>query len=384
MLIYFIFFFVALYFFLSKNKDFTVNQFAIYFVVLCLFVALADQMGGYDRYVYGLCFDSAADVTGAGGTDYSLSAAAAFRSEYGYYLLNILLSHITANRYIFIFLVTVIIYSLLYASFRKYISNYAVGTIVFLGLWFFFTWTYLREAIGVAIGFFAYQYIAKRDWRRFYLLVFIAFMFHHSAFVLAPAYFIPLKKFPKNQVWAIMAVAFLLGFSPIAGGVASLLSSAADTERAQQFAHEMGEAGFRWDYLMEAFVFTYIITRCYKDIPDDKQNIAMLNMAFAFCMIILFFARSSSGGRLGWYYLMGIIATLTTIVTKERGKIPSIIVLGLCFLLFSRIVLQWGEMLYPYKTFLTSGHVCEGVYNYSEYDDRYDLDKFYRPAFWLR
>lgn len=384
MLIYFIFFFVALFFFLSKNKDFTINQFTIYFIVLCLFVALADQMGGYDRYVYGLGFDDAADVTGAGKYDYTQTALGAYRSEYGYYLLNILLSHITPNRYIFIFIVTVIIYSLLYASFKKYISNYAVGTIVFLGLWFFFTWTYLREVIGVAIGFFAYQYIAKRDWRRFYLLVFVAFMFHHSAIVLAPAYFIPLKKFTKRQVWIAMAVAFLLGFSPIAGGITSVLSSASDADRAQGFAVEMGEAGFRWDYLLEATIFTYIITSCYKDIREDKLSLAMLNMAFAFNIIIMFFARSSSGGRLGWYYMMGIIATLTTIVAKERRKMASYIVLVLCFLLFFRILNKWGEMLYPYKTFLTPGHVCEDIYQISEYDDNYDLNKFYRPAFWLR
>ena len=49
------------------------------------------------------------------------------------------------------------------------------------------------------------------------------------------------------------------------------------------------------------------------------------------------------------------------------------------FILFARIVLQWGPMLSPYKTFFTNGvRSYDPIYELYEYDENYAIDKFYR------
>ena len=92
------------------------------------------------------------------------------------------------------------------------------------------------------------------------------------------------------------------------------------------------------------------------------------------------FVRSDNGGRLGWYYMMGVIATLTNLANKEdRINYYGAGLIALCAVLYLRIVMAWGVQLSPYKTFFSDGH-REGdfIYEIYEYDEQYDLDKLYR------
>ena len=113
----------------------------------------------------------------------------------------------------------------------------------------------------------------------------------------------------------------------------------------------------------------------------------MLNIALVFCAILLVFVKSENGGRLGWMFMIGIMCTMSNICVKN-GKLlkHGVMLIGVCLFLYVRIFNAWqiGLQLYPYKTFLTDGY-REGdpIHAEKEYDDYYDLDKFYRPAFWF-
>jgi hypothetical protein len=61
-----------------------------------------------------------------------------YPKEVGYDFLNVLIAYLTANRYIFILIVTVIIYSLTFISFKRYMTNYPFAVVLFLALMFFF------------------------------------------------------------------------------------------------------------------------------------------------------------------------------------------------------------------------------------------------------
>lgn len=108
-------------------------------------------------------------------------------------------------------------------------------------------------------------------------------------------------------------------------------------------------------------------------------------MAIVFCGILLFFIKSENGGRLSWYYMIGVISTITFLSTHTlRNSKYALLMIVTCFFLFNRIVNGWGIQLSPYKTFLTNG-VREGdnIEVKFEYDHNYDKDKLYRPALWF-
>lgn len=385
MWLYLLIFFIPVFSYLSFNPG--RNQYSsflfLFLLGLSLFVGFSDMFGGYDRYIYGEIFDNIADVTTIKG-DYSDSLLYNFySSEIGYTLLNVLISFFTENRYIFILIVTLIIYTLLFVSIKKYTVNYPLATILFLGLWFFFTFTYLRQVLGATIVWLGIQYVIERKFWKFLVVFLIAFSMHNSAIIFFPLYFVPRRKFSPRLIVGIMLSLLILGLSPLPNSLFQVYESSSIVER---HADYNASGGLRIPYILEAFFFLYLILKNYSDIPNDKSYIVLMNMALIFCGILLLFVRSENGGRLSWYYMIGIIATITSICTFKtniQNKIP-LFLIGLSLFLYLRIYTGWQVYLnlYPYKTFFTNGF-RSGDYSWEnyEYNHEYDNDKFCRKAF---
>lgn len=385
MWLYLLIFFIPVFFFLSTNPG--RNQHSsflfLFLLGLSLFVGFSDMFGGYDRYIYGEIFDNIADATTIKG-DYSDSLLYNFySSEIGYTFLNVLISFFTENRYIFILIVTLIIYTLLFVSIKKYTVNYPLATILFLGLWFFFTFTYLRQVLGATIVWLGIQYVIERKFWKFLVVFLIAFSMHNSAIIFFPLYFVPRRKFSPRLIVGIMLSLLILGLSPLPNSLFQVYESNSIVER---HADYNASGGLRIPYILEAFFFLYLILKNYSDIPNDKSYIVLMNMALIFCGILLLFVRSENGGRLSWYYMIGLIATITSICTFKtniQNKIP-LFLIGLSLFLYLRIYTGWQVYinLYPYKTFFTNGF-RSGDYSWEnyEYNHEYDNDKFCRKAF---
>lgn len=386
MWLYLIFFAIpTLWYYVSSNGSRNKNVLLLFafMCLLALFVGFSDMFGGYDRYIYGEIFDNIADVTTIKG-DYSDSLLYNFySSEIGYTLLNVLISFFTENRYIFILIVTLIIYTLLFVSIKKYTVNYPLATILFLGLWFFFTFTYLRQVLGATIVWLGVQYVIERKFWKFMVVVLIGFSMHNSAIIFFPLYFVPRRKFsPKIIVW-IMLFLLILGMSSLPNSLFEVYEGSSVVERHGEYN---ASGGLRVAYILEAFFFLYLILKNYRYIPTDKSHVVLLNMALIFCGILLLFVRSENGGRLSWYYMIGIISTLTFIYNYRYNiqTLGSFLIIGVCLFLYLRIYTNWQayNLLFPYKTFLTDGYRDNDIIRKTyEYNYNYDEDKFCRKAF---
>ena len=349
---------------------------------LALFVGFSDMLGGYDRYIYGELFDEVADVNRAGGDVHAAYIFELYSSEFGFSWLNVAISYITANRYIFILILTIVIYTLLFISFKRYVENYPFALVLFLGLIFFFTFTYLRKLVGVGVGWLSIEYVYKRKLWKFLAIVLLATLIHNSAIILLLVYFLPIKQYSKRAVTVLMVFCFVLGITGIPSAMFDIYGSVTEMEgRGQNYAEN--EVGFKIEYILEAFFFLYFIFRNYDKIPKTPARIVMMNMALLFCAVLLIFSRSLNGGRLGWYYLIGLISTLSFIVPNPKRITGQYLVLATfsSFLYLRILLFAWGPLgtLYPYKSFFTNG-VRKGdwVHDKWEYDQDYDRDKFYR------
>ena len=381
-MIVYLFIFVLVLFFNSYAVKYNYNHdraLFFSFVILAVFVGISDMLGGYDRYIYSELFDGIANITNEGG-DYKYSAIyELYPSEVGYIGSNIFLSFITSNRYVFILLYTFIIYFLYYLSLKEYSTNYFFAMMLFMGLMFFFTFTYLRQMVGVGIAWFAIRYIYKRNLYKFIICILIAASFHNSAIVLLPLYFLSIKRFKQKNVFIFMLLCLILGLSGGPSALFRLYGDITDMQiRTDSYAER--EIGFRYEYIIEALVFLYLILKNYSLIPNTRKNIVLLNTSLGFCAILLLFVLSLNGGRLGWYYLIGVISTLSLIANNIKSNILTRKIIPIiCFLLFFRIVYYWGFLLSPYKTFFTNGvREYDPIYEKYEYDEKYSIDKFYR------
>ena len=328
-------------------------------------------------------FDSIADATDS-GRDYSRLLFLVNGREYGYFLWEILVSQLTANRYIFILFSSLLMYFLYYKAFRKYIDDYPLAAIIFLGLFFYFSITYMRQALAVGIAWQGIKYIYERKAIKFFLIVALAYSFHNSALVFAVAYFIPIKKYSKKTILCFLILCILVGLSPIP---TMLIASAGDTqgmaERTGKYQDDM--SGFRIEYIIEAIFFIWFFFKNYAFFDNKhKKHLIFLNLSIIFCGILLVFIRFGQGGRFGWYFFFGLIYTLTTLASQSRlFTFNKPVVMLLSILLYVRITFLWAFNLTPYKTFLTDG-IPSGelwIYEMYEYDYNYTNDKFIRPIF---
>lgn len=384
MLLYLILFLIPVIWFYTTIDDDVQSKkmLCIYVMGLGLFVALADMLGGYDRYIYGAVFDQMSSVTRAGGDVTQTTGYRLYRTEWLFLAFNQLMSFVTINRYIFIFTLTLIIYTLLFFSIKRYCDDYPFAVILFLGLWFFFTFTYLRQVTAATIGWIAIRYAIERKPIPFFAIVLLAYGFHNSAIVLAPLYFVPQRKFSPALIVVGLALCLVIGMSNIVGGIFGAADAFTDAARIEQNINTLEEGTFRFAYFIEAVFFISLILWQY-DLFDEEnpRQITLMNMAIIFCALLLLFVRSENGGRMAWHYIIGIIATITFIAKYTEFTFIRSGIIILSLFLFLRVYngWQWNNSLYPYKTFLTNGHrKPDFIHEWYEYDPKYDENKFYK------
>ena len=341
-----------------------------------LFVGLADMLGGYDRYIYCEVFqDMHENVTK--GVFFSDEFLLFFGKEPLYGLINDVIAFFTPNRYIFILVYTLVLYAVYAINFYRYTKNPFFALLVFEGLMFFFTFTYLRQVLAAGVVWLAIPYVAQRSFKKYLLFIVLATLIHNSAAYMLLLYFIPRRKFEEKHIVLFMLALLVIGISGITKFVFSLSGDAVSNARIAGYA-ETAEIGFRIEYVIEAMLFLSILLLNYKRIDEDALSLTLANVYLMFCGVLLFFCKSSDGGRISWYCLLGIIVILERLCRPKSAVPLKGFITVMCFVLFYRILTAWGILLYPYKTFLTPGirqgdFIEEGY----EYDHAYDNDKLY-------
>lgn len=351
-----------------------------FFFAFCLciglFVGLADMLGGYDRYIYSEVFQSMHENV-VKGILFSDEFIMYFGKEPVFGLINDLIAFFTSNRYVFILVYTIFLYMVYAVSFYRYTRNPFFALLVFEGLMFFFTFTYLRQVLAAGIIWLAIPYVAQRKFKKYILFVVLATLIHNSAAYMLLLYFIPRRKFEEKHIVLFMLALLVIGISGITKFVFSLSGDAVSNARIAGYA-ETAEIGFRIEYVIEAMLFLSILLLNYKRIDEDALSLTLANVYLMFCGVLLFFCKSSDGGRIAWYCLMGIIVILERLCRPKSAVQLKGFITIMSFVLFYRILFSWGILLYPYKTFLTpgirQGDFIEELY---EYDHAYDYDKLY-------
>ena len=362
--------------FYAGNTKVPKSLFFSFCLSIGLFVGLADMLGGYDRYIYSEVFqDMHENVTK--GVLFSEDFLYFFGKEPVYGLINDFIAFFTPNRYIFILVYTLFLYIVYAVNFYRYTKNPFFALLVFEGLMFFFTFTYLRQVLAAGVVWLAIPYVVQRSFKKYLLFIVLATLIHNSAAYMILLYFIPRRKFEKKYIVIFMLTLLIIGISGITKFVFSVSGDVVSNVRIAGYA-DTAEIGFRIEYVIEATLFLSILLLNYKRIDDDVLSLTLANVYLMFCGVLLFFCKSSDGGRIAWYCLIGIIVILERLCRPKSAVPLKGFITMMCFVLFYRILSAWGVLLYPYKTFLTpgirQGDFIEEAY---EYDHAYDNDKLY-------
>ena len=379
-----IFSFSLIYYFIqNRHKKSSSSFFFFFMLVAALFIGLGDMIGGYDRYIYGEVFDSIADEMRS-GRNLSRLLYLVNGKEFGYFVWQVIVSIFTPNRYIFILITILTIYYLFFRVMKKYLLKYPLSVILFMGMMFYFSMTYLREVFAIAILWQGIRYIWERKFWKYTFFVVLSASFHTSILIALVMYFIPIKRYSKKTIIIWLILCFIVGMTPLPNIILASAGSLTEKNTGEVNAYELQEQGFRIEYVLEVLFFIWLIFKNYNKIDTDKRTLTFLNMTIVLCFILLFFMRFGQGGRFAWPFYIGVFYIIPYLVSKNKTSLPlTSIVLVVFSLLFIRISIAWESLNVPYTTFLTNGTPAgDGkIFNKYEYDLNYVDDKFYRPAF---
>lgn len=224
----------------------------------------------------------------------------------------------------------------------------------------------------------AIPYAVKRKPIPFFAIVAGGVLFHSSAIMFAPVYFVANVKFRKDQLIPIFFFAFVLGLTPVASWLVGTFGTPINEGKAGETMEYVGST--RLDYIMEALFFIIIIYSRYTKLQLNKTTLCLMNIVFLFALTLLMFSRFMNGGRLTWCYIIAASCMMPEVLI-QAGKDVWIkwVSYVIMIFLYLRILSAWGYQLSPYKTFLTNGvRAYDPIWEQYEYDLRYAEDKLYK------
>lgn len=205
--VFFIFYFFAVYLEtkVGKNRDAVLITACI---VLALLAGFRDtSWSDTGVYVWSFLYHTPSIF------DFSFSDTPYGYNEKGFYLLQVLVRTITDNYTIFFFVVSVLTFYFLYKDFKQYSIFPLIGLCAYISRFLIGRhFMQIRAGLSYAILMLSIKYIFEKDWKRYFLIVFIAWLFHRSCIMAIPLYFVcNWVKVKKWHVYVALAFSFLVG-----------------------------------------------------------------------------------------------------------------------------------------------------------------------------
>lgn len=134
-----------------------------------------------------------------------------FKGEFGFYILQSLLHHISNDPQILIFTTALVTNILIVIVLYKYSRMIEVSMYVFIASGLFtVSMNGLRQTLAASIIFAATSFILKGNWKGFMLVVLLASTIHNSALIFIPIYFIVRRKAWSKVTILLLGIAILV------------------------------------------------------------------------------------------------------------------------------------------------------------------------------
>ncbi len=188
-----------------KSKRNTIVFLALSSVAMIAVAYLRADTVGIDYKQYETYFYQVHD----GGWNFLISSGNAYRVEPGYSLLNYFVSLFTRDVHIYMLVVAVIVITLTAMLLYRVSPIPWIGMFVFASFGFYGnSLSFIRQCIAIAIYLYSIEYIKKKKFIPYLLIILLASTFHKSMLIMIPVYFI--ARIPVNWksllTWSGLAV----------------------------------------------------------------------------------------------------------------------------------------------------------------------------------
>lgn len=237
--------------------------------------------------------------------------------EMGFYYIGVVVKSFTSSVTIYFLIVALLSFIFLYRAFDKYCLYPLLGVCAYVSRFYLArNFIQIRAGLSYAIILMAVQYITKRDWKRYFAWVFVAYFFHYSALIAVPLYFICLVNIKKKYIVLGIGIAFVIA-AFFSGIVRSMVADNASdlnvtTYVASEYQREWGLSN-PMIYFQTFLLLVYTFTE--KKMRQTTSHYLTIRNAYFYSTLILitFSCYTALSGR-----------TSSMFATLEMVIIPSI------------------------------------------------------------
>lgn len=304
-------------------------------------------------------------------SDSSDISSLSYRYEIGYLWLNRLISYVTPNFWVFLSIITLIVYYSYYKLILSYSTDPGISVFLFfiLGFWGH-TVNILRVQLSLSMTILAFLALRNGKIGRAVLFIALAILFHRVAIIYALSFLVPPRINKKIYAFMLGTCLVVLLFLPqIISIVASIipyfrvyLSNAYNTLEGVKLASVVG--------VLIRFVF-FVVTLCIFRVhkgklsnEEQKTFIYQINMIFISLLVMIVSLRFSLLERcqyFNWVFIITLIPSVLTLLKIKNRVIVRLAILLFCisqFLVTNIYRPEWNH-IYPYKTILSEQYNLE-------------------------
>ena len=270
--------------------------------------------------------------------------------EYGYMLLNKLVSAIGLGYGSFTLIIAIIALKLKSSIMYKY-GGYAFLTLLmyFIPTYLFEEHVHVRQGMANAIMFISIPYIIERKLFKFLLCFVVAFMFHKAVVAFLLAYWIATIRFNNMTIILLIGSAVLanvLGLSSAIDGIMQFMPFGV-AEAYNDYANELMDRGVLGDVVK---VITVIIILIFNKSVTEKDELFIYfrNIYLFGIFIYFFFGSGIFAARLPGFFTVYIIFVVPRMIKALRDSkaLKNFLYIGFTaytILLYVNFYRNWGD-----------------------------------------
>lgn len=209
-------------------------------------------------------------------------------TEYGFYFLGVIFKTFSSNATAYLTFIAALSFIFMYKDFRRYCYYPMFGVCAYISRFYLArNFIQIRAGLSYAIILWAVQYITKKDWKRYFLWVFVAYLFHTSALLGVPLYFLCLMRIKKWHIALGIGVAFLLGgvfTEQVRGLVADYADDVTHTYVTEEYQREWGLGN---PVIYFQLVILYFYTRYENKLRSTSEDYYTMRTAYFYSTFIL-------------------------------------------------------------------------------------------------
>ena len=352
---------------LTKENEKMIIEIVI-LIILCLISGTRYKLGGTDYFIYEKMFD-VVPTLGDFNFDTVHGIYGTFGAEKGYLYLNSIVKSLGFNFYGFTLLHSMFFYFSLYKGLKKYTNNFNLLIIVFLYKMFFYnTFISLRQSITIGIFFLAMHYIQEKKIVKYFMMCFIATLFHKGALILFFIYFINKIQLTKKilikiNIFFIPTIVLSVINFPILkyfNFIVTFLSDPTLADKTSRLVNEGYSSSIGIFHTLEYFFVMFLVIHFFEQITSLDKNAEFILKLFVILLpLFTLFRGYEILTRFKDYFILTypiILGYLCLIDEKRMRTILQFGIVSICLLGFIRyLVLFDGGALMPYSSYLFKG-----------------------------